>query len=82
MNPWSLKKFLVALCLISCLVWVIELKTPTLFLPKEIKVKRWASYPFPEQGGLPVFINFKYKGSTYYLPISSIAVIYEEKKKK
>jgi len=82
MNLWGLKRFLVSLWLISCLVWVIELKSLTLHLPKEIRVKRWASYPFTEQGGLAVFINFKYKGSTYYVPISNIEVIYEEKKKK
>ncbi len=80
MNLTGLKKFLVSLCLIFSLVWVIELKSPTLHLPKEIRVKRWTSYPFVEQGGLPVYVNFKYNGSTYYVPISNIAVIYEEKK--
>lgn len=82
MNLRSVKKFLVSLCLVTLLVWIIELKSPTLYLPKEIKVKRWASYPFIEQGGLPVFITFKYEGSEYYIPIANIAVIYKQKKGK
>ena len=75
------ERVLISLCLVICFVWVIELKSPTLHLPKEIKVRSWASYPFPEQGGLAVFVNFKYNGSTYYVPISNIAVIYKDKKK-
>jgi hypothetical protein len=82
MNLNGLKKLLVSLCLIFSLVWVIELKSPTLHLPKEIRVKRWAAYPFMEQGREPVFVTFKYEGSEYYIPISNIAVIYEEKKGK
>ncbi len=82
MNLKSLRKCLMSLCLIFSLAWIIELKSPTLYLPKEIKVKTWTSYPFVDQGGLPVFVTFKYNGSTYYVPISNIAVIYKEGKKQ
>jgi len=75
----GLKKLLVSLCLIFSLVWIIELKSPPLYLPKQIKVKRWVSYPWIEQGGHPVFINFKYEGTEYYIPISNIAAIYKQK---
>ena len=82
MNLSGLKKLLVSLCLIFSLVWVIELKSPTLHLPKEIRVKRWASYPFVQQDRGPAFVTFKYEGSEYYIPISNIAVIYKAKKGK
>ena len=80
MHFTGLKKLLIPLCLIFSLAWIIELKSATLHLPREIKVRRWQSYPYRERGGHPVFINFKYEGTEYYIPISNIAAIYKQKR--
>jgi hypothetical protein len=77
LRGWN--NLLVLLWVVFCFLWVIELRTATLHLPQEIKVKSWATYPYRSERGLAVFVTFKYQGKTYYVPISNIALIYEEK---